>query len=289
MELRRVHRVDGVELQWDEWGDGEPFVLCHGFSGSSHDFALQVGALAEGRRVITLDHRGHGRSTKVGRTDGYSVGRLAADLVSFLDEEVGEPVDLLGHSMGGRIALEVVLARPDLVRSLVLMDTSAWSFEPADVERAALIRAFLPELDPAEGLPDIADPTSPEEALIAAATPTEWQARKLEEAAGFDPYALKALGIELLLGDAISVRDRLPEISCPVTVIAGEHDHPFVDQAADLAAEVADGRVVVIPGAYHSPQLTEPALWRAAVDAHLALFSAAIAHNESVRRTSAGS
>ena len=125
------------------------------------------------------------------------------------------------------------------------------------------------------GLPDTTDPNNPEEPLIAAATPAEWQARKAEEAEGFDPYALKALGMELLLGDAISVRDRLPEITCPVTVIAGEHDHPFVDQAADLSTEVADGRVVIIPGAYHSPQLTQPDLWRAAVEEHLALLSAA--------------
>src|SRR4051812_46464823 len=213
MELTRSFEVDGVTLAWDAWGDGPPLVLCHGFSGSSHDFALQVDALAGARRVVTLDHRGHGRSTKVGRTDAYSVGRLAADLVALLDAEVGEPVDLLGHSMGGRIALDVVLARPDLVRSLILMDTSAWSFESVDVERAALVRAFLPELDPADGLPDTTDPNNPEEPLIAAATPAEWQARKAEEAAGFDPYALKALGLELLLGDAISVRDRLAGIT----------------------------------------------------------------------------
>ena len=64
---------------------------------------------------------------------------------------------------------------------------------------------------------------------------------KQEMAASFDPYALKALGRQLFEGDGEWVRPRLGEISCPVTVIVGEHDHPFIDQAADLAAEVADG------------------------------------------------
>jgi pimeloyl-ACP methyl ester carboxylesterase len=50
----------------------------------------------------------------------------------------------------------------------------------------------------------------------------------------------------------------------------GEHDHPLVDQAPDLAAAVAEGRLTVIPGAYHSPQLTHADEWRAAVEAHLA-------------------
>ena len=64
---------------------------------------------------------------------------------------------------------------------------------------------------------------------------------------------------------------RLPSIACPTTVIVGEHDHPLVDQAPELAAEVADGRLTVIEGAYHSPQLTHPSEWRAAVEAHLGL------------------
>ena len=64
-------------------------------------------------------------------------------------------------------------------------------------------------------------------------------------------------------------------ITCPTTVIAGEHDHPLIDQAPELAAEVADGRLTVIPGAYHSPQLTHAAAWRAAVEEHLAWAAAA--------------
>jgi pimeloyl-ACP methyl ester carboxylesterase len=70
--------------------------------------------------------------------------------------------------------------------------------------------------------------------------------------------------------DGRSLRVNLPSITCPTTVIAGQHDHPLVDQAPELAGEVADGRLTVIPGAYHSPQLTHPSEWRAAVEAHLA-------------------
>jgi pimeloyl-ACP methyl ester carboxylesterase len=270
-ELMRTFPINGVELAWDTWGDGRPFVLCHGFSGSAHDFALHVDVLSSERRVLALDHRGHGRSTNVGSLDGYSIQQLAADLIALIDDAVGEPVDLLGHSMGGRIALEVVLTRPELVRSLILMDTSAWAFDPMDEERSPLMHMFINDFDPSGPLPDLSAMPNPEDALIEAATPADWQARKLELSASFDPYAFKAIGIELLLNsEAMSVRHRLHEIACPVTVIVGEHDHPFVDQADDLAAEVADGKVIVIPNAYHSPQLTEPEAWLAAVATHLA-------------------
>ena len=273
-DLTRRFSVDDISLAWDRWdgpaAGGTPFVLCHGFSGSSHDFALNIEDLATHRTVVSLDHRGHGRSQKTGRVDRYSLDRSAADLIALVDAEVGGPVDLLGHSMGGAIALRVTLARPDLIRSLILMDTSAWSFVPQDPQIAALVAGFIASFDPAEGLPTFTSPDNPETALIAEATPAAWQETKATMDAAFDPSALKALGTELFDSTAASVRSRLGEIGCPVSIIVGEHDHPFVDQADDLAAELRGATVTVIPGAYHSPQLTHAAPWAAAVEAHLA-------------------
>ncbi|MFZ4720970.1 MAG: alpha/beta fold hydrolase [Ilumatobacteraceae bacterium] len=272
-DLTRRFTVDGVDLAYDRWdheAGGTPFVLCHGFSGSSHDFALHIEPFAASRTVLTVDHRGHGRSPKLGDTARYSLDRIADDLTALIDAQGDGPVDLLGHSMGGAVSLRLTLRRPDLVRSLILMDTSGWSFRPPQQEIADLMTAFMAAYDPANGLPDFRDPNNPEDPLIAATTPADWQTIKDEMAAGFDPYALVALGKELFDPVLASVRDQLGEIACPVTVIVGEHDHPFVDQADALASEVKDGRVVVIPGAYHSPQLTHPEAWAAAVQEHLA-------------------
>ena len=269
--------VNGVDLAWSERGGGSggspTFVLCHGYTGSAHDFALEVDALATGRRVVTLDQRGHGHSTKTGHLQGYTIDQLVADLTGFL-EGVGEgPVDLLGHSMGGRVVMGVVVARPDLVRSLILMDTSAWSFLPPDKEIRSLVHGFINSFDPAGGMPTTLSMGGPEDVLIEEHTAAEWRKEKDAIFAGMDAYAVKGLGSELM-GDAAehagSLRAQLSSITCPTTVIAGEHDHPLIDQAPELAAEVADGRMTVIPGAYHSPQLTHAAAWRAAVESHLA-------------------
>jgi pimeloyl-ACP methyl ester carboxylesterase len=271
-DLRNRFSIDDTTLAWDRWGttDGTPLFLCHGFSGSSHDFALHVEELADERGVVTIDHRGHGRSQNLGAVDRYSLDRLADDLIALVEREVGGPVDLLGHSMGGAVSLRVALARPDLVRSLILMDTSAWSFVPNDPAMAAFLVSFVEGYDPTTGLPDTSALANPEDALIAAATPAEWQALKAEMDAAFDPYAMKALGLALFEPGNASVRPRLGEITCPVTVIVGEHDHPFIDQAGDLLAELPDGALTVITGAYHSPQLTHSADWTAAVQGHLA-------------------
>lgn len=269
-ELTRTFEVEGFTLAWDEWGtgDGPPLVLLHGFSGSAHDFALHIPALAEDRRVLAIDHRGHGRSSHSGDESTYTVDHIVDDVIDWLSHTIdGDPVDVLGHSMGGRVALRLALARREQVRSLVLMDTTAWAFGTGDPSLAEMIVGYFEGLTPDS--PMGAEPETAETPLIEAATPPEWRARKQQLAAAFDPMAARALGIALF-GDHLQPVDHLlGDIDAPVTVIVGEHDHPFVDHAPALADGVVDGELVVIEGAYHSPQLTHPAAWLAAVRAHL--------------------
>src|SRR5271156_7002798 len=88
-----IFPVNGVDLSWSERGRspvGTPtLVLCHGYTGSALDFSLVVDALAADRRVVTLDQRGHGHSTKTGQLDGYTLDQLSADLTAFV-EAAGE-------------------------------------------------------------------------------------------------------------------------------------------------------------------------------------------------------
>jgi pimeloyl-ACP methyl ester carboxylesterase len=269
--------VNDVDLAWSEHGpagSGAPtLVLVHGFTGSAQDFALVVDDLAVDRRVVLADQRGHGHSTKTGSLEGYTLDQLVADLAVFLEAVGDGPVDLLGHSMGGRVSMGLVLRRPDLVSSLVLMDTSAWSFLPPDDNVRQLVKAWIEAFDPTKGMPESMSMGGPEEGLIEERTPTSWQEDKASIFAAMDPYAVKAFGTALMTevdAGETSLRAELPSITCPTTVIAGEHDHPMIDQAPELAGLVADGRLAVIEGAYHSPQLTHPEEWKNAVRAHLA-------------------
>lgn len=270
-DLKSRALINGVEIAWDEWGPrtGSPLVLAHGFSGGAHDFALQIPALSRSRRVIAFDHRGHGMSTKTRKLEGYTIDQLVADLTSFLETVADRPVNLLGHSMGGRVALGVVLARPDLIGSLILMDTTASRFELSNSRREQAIAAFFAGLDPAAGVPDMTM-RGPEELLIEKSTPSAWRNRKNEFTAGLDPFAIKALGTALFAGEVESVEPLLGQIHCPVTVIVGSEDHPFVDHAPALIAGISGAALVVIDGAYHSPQLTHADQWLRVVEAHLA-------------------
>ena len=120
----RIVTDDGIGLEVVVRGSGPALVLVHGFGGAKEDFSDQVDDLALDHQVITLDLRGHGESDGPEDESRYSLDRFAADIGNVADHLGIESLRLLGHSMGGMIVRRFVLASPDRVDALVLMDTS---------------------------------------------------------------------------------------------------------------------------------------------------------------------
>ena len=115
--------MTGIETAFDDTGgDSPPLVLIHGAYSSRRVFADQVGFFAGSRRVIAPDLRGHGESDKP--PGPYSLPELAADVVALCDRlGFTSPADLVGHSIGGAIAVEMAAQRPSLVRSITTLDS----------------------------------------------------------------------------------------------------------------------------------------------------------------------
>lgn len=109
--------VDGVKLWWASFGAGEPVVLLHGGAGNSEHWGNQVPALvAAGYRVVLVDARGHGRST---RTEApYSYHRMAEDLLAVLDALGLKQASLVGWSDGGVVGLDLAIHHPERVKKL---------------------------------------------------------------------------------------------------------------------------------------------------------------------------
>ncbi|MFP6664039.1 MAG: alpha/beta fold hydrolase [Deltaproteobacteria bacterium] len=263
--MERRTRIGDVDVSFEEHGAGNPtFVLVHGFTGARLDFEDHLEALATTRRVLAADHRGHGGSTNFAAADAYSLDILATDLIAFLEAQGQGAVDLLGHSMGGMVVLRVVLARPDLVRSLVLMDTAAESLQgvalPDGIE--AMVRR--------DGLLALHRkmPILPEAQRMVEQRGEDWlAANQVARLENMDIEAFLALFPEVFGGP--SLLDRLGEIACPTTVLVGSQDQPFLAPSEHLAAGIPNARLVQIEGAWHSPQRTHADLWRAKILDHL--------------------
>jgi pimeloyl-ACP methyl ester carboxylesterase len=121
--VRSLALGDGMRLRVAECGtaSGSPVLLVHGWGACLYTYRYALPALAStGRRAIAFDLRGHGLSDKPRGGGRYTTAALSADILALLDSlEIGR-VDLIGHSLGGRVALEVALTAPDRVARLVL-------------------------------------------------------------------------------------------------------------------------------------------------------------------------
>jgi pimeloyl-ACP methyl ester carboxylesterase len=246
-----------VEIHTEVHGEGDPLVLVHGFTGSAHDWDGVVPALSGDRQVVTVEHRGHGRSTNTGDAATYRFDQLVDDLEVVVDHLGLGRFDLLGHSMGGVVSMRYALRHPDRLRSLLLMDTAAGA-SPGEGE--GFMRGGI-ELARTGGTAAVLE-------SIARFLPEGERAHVERNLGAMDGAAFVAPGEELL--SYPSVLPDLGGLDVPTTVIVGEHDTGLRRGADDLAATIPGAVLEVIAEAGHSTQTDQPEAWLAAVAGHLA-------------------
>jgi pimeloyl-ACP methyl ester carboxylesterase len=247
-------------------GGPRPVLLVHGTTGDHTTFRVVGPMLARSRPVHAIDRRGRGAS---GDTLPYAIEREFEDVAAVatsLAADTGGPVDLVGHSYGGRASLGAALLT-DAVRRVVCYEGAPTppgeSYHPAGIEdrlRAALatgdndaaLAAFMREV---VGMP--------EAELAAYRQNPVWPARAA--AAG---TILRELESE---ADASASLDRLGAVRQPVLQVLGGASLPVFRAATEaLDARLADGRIVVIDGARHAAHHTHPDAFVAAVERFLA-------------------
>ncbi len=264
-----VRNGDILTAYHDE-GRGEALLLLHGFTGSKLDFHDQLQWFTDRHRVLAPDNRGHGESSNLGRADAYSLDILVDDLAGYLDTLDVKQCHLLGHSMGGMVAMRFALRHADRLKSLILMDTAA---EPLTVFPKAL-REQLAEEVRANGCASriqmmrdmpMSDAQARGRDFLGEAE--HWRRIELK-LSQMDPEAWVALGNDM--SNQKGVLADLATISVPTTIIVGEHDVPFVEPSARMTKAIPDARLVTIPLAAHCPQYENADAWRAAIDSHLA-------------------
>jgi 3-oxoadipate enol-lactonase len=266
----RITTDDGIELAVDVAGNGPGLLLVHGFGGAKEDFVDHLPLLAEDHTVVVFDHRGHGESDAPADPAAYSFDQLVTDTIAVADATGLEQFRLLGHSMGGMVARRVALQHRDRVEALILMDTAPGpvpSFDAELMETAATIARTQGKA----ALKEVLD--------LAAPLNTPAYERVLLERPGYQAFqdqkwdALSEVMWAALVVAIARQNDDLPElaaITCPVLVVVGEQDDPFLDPSRAMAESIPGARLVVVPDAGHSPQFENPEAWVAAIQEFLA-------------------
>lgn len=122
--IREIELTNGIKLEYLDQGEGEVILLLHGLGSTKADWDFQIDAFSENYRVIAPDLRGHGNSSKPESKQEYGISHCEED-VTLLMKELGiSHCVVVGFSMGGAVAFEMVVNHPDLVSKLIIVNTA---------------------------------------------------------------------------------------------------------------------------------------------------------------------
>ena len=221
-----------VEIAYLDEGEGDPIVLVHGFASTKEVNWVMPGWTTtlrrDGRRVIALDNRGHGQSTKLYDPSAYHTDIMAGDVAALIERLKLPRADLMGYSLGSRICAVLAARRPELARSVILGGAGIRLIDNAGLRDEIADSLEMPSLD------DVTDPLGKRFRAFAEQTRSD----------------LKALAA-CLRGSRQPVRlEDIQNIRAPVLVAVGTKDD-ITGSPHELAALMSNARAIDIPDRDH--------------------------------------
>jgi len=227
-------RHDSIDIAYLDEGEGDPIVLVHGFASTKETNWIYPGWVTTltraGRRVVALDNRGHGQSSKLYDPADYQMALMADDVRALLDHLNIERADVMGYSMGARITAFLTVGHPERVRSAIIGGLGIRLIEGHGDVMSEIIADALE----APSLADVSDPTGRQFRAFAEQTKSD----------------LRALAACMRRPRQTLAREQIAGIKVPVLVAVGSKDE-VAGSGPALAALIPGGRAVDIPGRDH--------------------------------------
>ncbi len=235
----------GYQLHYRIMGTGSPLVLVHGFGVSGHVWQRVLPYLAQEHQVFIVDLPGYGRSTYRETNAPWRLREMAPLLVAWLQRMHLSSVHLVGHSMGGAIAIHIAAHAPELVKSLTLVDAAGMPFRSSFSALAARsARSFVQLRNGGYPLPLVRDVLRPRVRLF-------WQG------------ATQMVDCDF--------RAEIASLTMPILIIWGEQDILVpISLGYELRDALPHAVFVPISNSGHRPMLAQPALMSGVVLAFLA-------------------
>jgi pimeloyl-ACP methyl ester carboxylesterase len=221
-----------VEIAYLDEGEGKPVVLVHGFASTKEVNWVATGWVTTlnraGRRVVALDNRGHGASSKLYDPSAYHSATMAEDVRALLDHLKFESADVMGYSMGARITAFLAVKHPGRVRSAIFGGLGIRLVEGVGLPESIAEALETPSLD------DVSDPTGRVFRIFADQTKSD----------------LRALAACIRGSRQTLSRTEVAAIRAPILVAVGTKDQ-VAGSAHELAALIPEARALDIPDRDH--------------------------------------
>lgn len=243
-------------------GFGAPLLMLHGFTGSSENWQGVANALAAQNKLIMPDLLGHGRTDAPAEPERYQMEQAAADLAALLDHMDIKQTNVLGYSMGGRLALYFAIHYPQRVHSLVLESSSPGLATAAErAERQARDNALATRIE-TEGIDKFVTfweslPLWDSQQVLPSAVRSELRERRLKNRPEGLANSLRGMGT----GVQPSLWEDLAQLPHPTLLLTGLRDHKFVDINQQMSKQIPTAALHIISHAGHTIHLERPQLY----------------------------
>lgn len=248
--------LDDIQLYYEVNGRGQPILFLHGLGSSGRDWELQVPAFSAHYQVITVDMRGHGRSSKPRQP--YSVPIFAGDVKQLLAQIEIASAHVVGISMGGMVAFQMAVDTPEIVKSLVIVNSGPELIprtlgQRLEVWRRLVIVRLL-------GMRWIGELLGGR--LFPGPALAELRETFIERWSENDRDAYLA-AMKALVG--WSLQQRISQIRCPVLVLASDMDYTPIAAKEAYVAQMSNARLQVISNSRHAMPVDQPEAFNRAV------------------------
>jgi pimeloyl-ACP methyl ester carboxylesterase len=230
--------VNGITIRYAIWGDGSPLLLLHGGLGNMEYFGGQVGELAKQYRVIAMDSRGHGRSTR--NADPYSYALMAKDVIALMDYLKIDKASIVGWSDGGIIGLDIAMNYPDRLDRLFAFgaNTNVAGLKP-DIDKNPTFAKYI----------EIAG----KDYERLSKTPKE-----------YNDFVTQISQMWATQPDYKP--EQLAKIKAPVAIADGEHDEAIrQEHDVEMSKAIPGAELVILPGLSHFAMVQDPKAFTHAV------------------------
>ena len=255
--------INGVDLNYEISGQGEAVVFLHGYTGSTQNWANQVPALSSKYMMVTVDHRGHGKSAAPSNEDDYSVRILSEDTFALLNMLNIEKCCLAGHSLGGFAALQFAIEHQDRLAGLILVDTFSGQF--ARDPNFAQLRQKLDELARTQGMEAAFEYDAANNPMRIELFKQHPELREISRQRVMQTSVDGYIYMSRAIGKWEPLTSRLSEIKVPTLIFWGEEDLPFAEPSRVMKEGIADSELVVLKGVGHNPHEEAPEVFNEAL------------------------
>ena len=259
--------INQVEYHFTDTEKGEEtIVFSHGLLWSGYMFYKQVAFLKDRYRVITYDHRGQGQTQAT--ESGYDMDTLSEDAIALIEALCpNQKVHFAGLSMGGFVAMRIAARRPDLLKSVILMETSADEEPQENVPKYATLNKVVKWLGPWAVVGKVMPIMFGQKFLNDSsrkAERKEWEAQmKLCKTPGIVRAVTGVI-------DRKPIYDELKNITLPTLILVGTQDVATVPAKAErIHAAIPQSTLVYIEGGGHTSSIEEPEQVNVAIDGFL--------------------